>query len=109
MGHVYLAHDSRTGATCALKLIAPDLVTRELGERFAREARILDSIAHPGIARLLDYGDHEFGDLPARPWLDMEFVDGMPLVAHADARALSTRDRVGLLGRVCQAVAHAHA
>ncbi len=42
------------------------------------------------------------------PYLVMEYVDGAPITAYADAHGLSVRARVALAARVCDAVAYAH-
>lgn len=73
--------------------------------RLARERQILASLNHPHIARLLDGGTTPAG----RPYLVMEFVDGLPIDAHAEARGLGLNGRLGLFEAVCDAVAHAHA
>jgi serine/threonine-protein kinase len=73
--------------------------------RLARERQILASLSHPHIARLLDGGSTPAG----RPYLVMEFIDGQPIDAHADAQALGLDARLQLFDAVCDAVAHAHA
>lgn len=73
--------------------------------RLARERQILASLNHPHIARLLDGGSTPAG----RPYLVMEFVDGQPIDAFADAGHLHLEARLRLFDAVCDAVAHAHA
>jgi serine/threonine protein kinase len=51
-------------------------------ERFANEARIAARLDHPGIVRVLDFGEHE-----GAPYLVMEYIDG-----HTLERYLSSRD-----------------
>jgi eukaryotic-like serine/threonine-protein kinase len=77
----------------------------ELKQRMARERDILATLEHPRIARLYDAGVTS----AARPWLAMEFVDGLPITAHAKTAGLSTRARLALFLPVLQAVQHAHA
>jgi serine/threonine-protein kinase len=43
-----------------------------------------------------------------RPYLAMEFVEGLPIDEYVRRNALTLRDRLGLLLQVCDAVAHAH-
>ncbi len=74
-------------------------------ERLARERQILASLNHPHIARLLDGGSTPAG----RPYLVMEFVDGEPIDAFADAQGLDLDARLQLFDAVGDAVAHAHA
>lgn len=72
--------------------------------RFEAERQILARLAHPNIARLLDGGQLEDG----QPWLALEYVHGVDLLAHADARQLGIRARIRLLLEVAAAVAAAH-
>ncbi|KQW52055.1 MULTISPECIES: serine/threonine-protein kinase [unclassified Roseateles] len=73
--------------------------------RLARERQILASLNHAHIARLLDGGTTPAG----QPYLVMEYVDGQPIDAHADAQGLGLDARLRLFEEVCGAVAHAHA
>ena len=72
--------------------------------RFLDEQRLLARLQHPDIARLLDAGNLEDG----RPYMVMEYVDGMPLLRHCEAHALAPDARLGLFLRACDAVAFAH-
>ena len=73
--------------------------------RLARERQILASLSHPHIARLLDGGNTPAG----RPYLVMEFIDGLPIDQHADAQGLDLDARLQLFDSVCDAAAYAHA
>ena len=57
-------------------------------ERFREERRILATLDHPNIARLLDGGTIEEG----LPYLVMEYVDGVPLDVYSETRASLARD-----------------
>lgn len=107
MGEVWLAErdDGRLKRSVALKL--PFLGARRgvLVQRFARERDILASLTHPHIARLYDAGIAEDG----QPYLALEYVEGQPITAYCNERALSVRARVELLQQVLQAVQYAHA
>jgi len=58
MGEVFLAVDETEGVRrhVALKVVRKGLDSEELLRRFRRERRILASLAHPAIARLLQVG-----------------------------------------------------
>lgn len=102
MGEVYLAH--RIGSDyeqrAALKLLS-QMESQEDRARFAAERRILARLEHPGVARLLDGGEHE-----GTPYAVMEYVDGTAFTEYARERPL--RQQVNLLLQACDAVGHAH-
>lgn len=104
MSEVYLAHRDAEDfeQTVALKLIAAD---GEASEFVRSERRILGKLRHPAIATLIDGGELESG----RVWFAMEYVDGEPIDAYVEARALDWRARLALVARLCDAVGHAHA
>jgi serine/threonine-protein kinase len=106
MGAVYLGDrvDGDFQQRAAIKLVRTGWDAGELQRRFRSERRILASLDHPHIARLIDGGETDDG----KPYLAMEFVDGMPLCAHCDAQRLPLAARLRLFVSVCAAVAHAH-
>jgi serine/threonine protein kinase/TolB-like protein/Tfp pilus assembly protein PilF len=56
MGVVYRARDTRLGRTVALKVLHQELAgDEERSKRFEREARIVSSMSHPGIATVYDF------------------------------------------------------
>ena len=75
-----------------------------LAERFAREREILASLEHPHIARLYDAGLDPHG----RPYMALEYVEGLPIDEFCQRRALSVEGRLQLLLQVADAVAFAH-
>jgi serine/threonine protein kinase len=107
MGEVFLAEraDGQFAQTAALKLVRRG---REhdplLIRRFLEERRILASLAHPNVARLLDGGV----TAASLPWFAMEYVDGRPLDLYCDERALDVPARLALMEQVLGAVAYAH-
>jgi tetratricopeptide (TPR) repeat protein len=105
-GAVYLAHraDGEFAQQVAIKLIDLPLATHLFRERFRQERQILAGLQHPYIARLLDGGVTADGD----PWLAMEFVDGEPIHRYCERQQLTTRQRLELFVRVCEAVQFAH-
>jgi eukaryotic-like serine/threonine-protein kinase len=88
----------------ALKVLRRGLDTEDLIQRFVNERQILSSLNHPNIAKLLDGGTTPDG----RPYLVMEFVDGRPITAYADAHRLDIRSRLALFLAVADAVHAAH-
>ncbi len=106
MGEVYLAlrDDAQYQQQVALKLVRPGLHTADIARRFRAERQILARLTHPHIARLLDGGMADDG----RPYLVMEYVDGVPLTTFCDAHRLSIEERLRLFEKVCGAVQFAH-
>ncbi|WP_411886892.1 protein kinase domain-containing protein [Hydrocarboniphaga effusa] len=104
MGEVYLAarSDGAFEQQVAIKLVSPDAVAHL--DRFHAERRILASLEHPGIARLLDGGV----SADARPYMVMEYVDGQDIVSWCRDRRLDLGDRLSLFNKVCAAVRYAH-
>ncbi|MCC6970978.1 MAG: serine/threonine protein kinase [Phycisphaerales bacterium] len=107
MGVVYAARQDSPDRAVALKLVRPGFVSSSMLRRLSREASTLAMLQHPGIAQVYDAGtDHRSG--AAIPFVAMELVEGSPLDKFARERGLSTRARLDLFARVCDAVAHAH-
>jgi len=89
----------------ALKLPHLGLVDRGIEQRIAREREILGGLEHPNIARLYDAGIDSRG----RPYLALEYVDGVPPDEYCRAGRLSLRDKLALFLNILRAVAFAHA
>ncbi len=106
MGTVYLAAraDGAYRQQVALKVLQGNLVTSETVRRFRSERQILANLEHPAIAKLLDGGSTPGG----RPFLVMEYVDGVPIDRFCRERALAVDERLELFCKVCRAVHFAH-
>ncbi|HET7697641.1 MAG TPA: serine/threonine-protein kinase [Vicinamibacterales bacterium] len=106
MGTVYLAErdDGEFQQQGALKLVHASVAPEEIAQRLRRERRILASLTHANIARLLDGGQTRDG----RPFLVMEYVDGRRIDRYCDEERLGIEQRLDLFGRVCAGVQHAH-
>jgi eukaryotic-like serine/threonine-protein kinase len=107
MGAVYLARQERPSRTVALKIIRPGATSAALLRRLELEAELLGRLQHPGIAQIFEAGTANDG-LGPRPFFAMEFVDGLNLLRYAEANGLTTRERLELMLKVCDAVEHAH-
>ena len=98
MGEVWKAWDTDLARWVALKFLRND----DPGEqaRFLREAQTAAALNHPNIAAV-----YESGQAGGKPFLAMQFVDGVTLAAvpRNDARRLATLVRDAAL-----AVHHAH-
>lgn len=103
MGVVYLAERIDDFEQLVAVKLARHGVSPEQLRRLSDERSILASLRHPGIAQL--YGG---GAVDGRPYLVMEYVDGVPIHDYSDRHALSTPQRLDLLQAVCDAVQFAH-
>jgi tetratricopeptide (TPR) repeat protein len=106
MAVVYLAEraDAAFEKEVAIKIVRGGPASISLTQRFFEERRILATLDHPNIARLLDGGTTEDGV----PYVVMESVEGIPLDAYCEAKALPLEPRLVLFREVCAAVQYAH-
>ena len=105
MGAVYLAEraDGAFDQRVAIKVVR-GLLDQDRVRRFRAERRILASLQHPNIARLVDGGTTEDGC----PYLVMEYVEGQAIDVYAEQHGLGLDERLALFITVCQAGGHAH-
>jgi serine/threonine protein kinase/WD40 repeat protein len=88
----------------ALKIIKLGMDTKQVVARFEAERQALAMMDHPNIAKVLDAGTTETG----RPYFVMELVRGIRITDYCDQANLSTKERLYLFIKVCQAIQHAH-
>jgi eukaryotic-like serine/threonine-protein kinase len=106
MGTVYRAHrvDGAFEQEVAIKLLRGSLRAEWYRERLLAERQILARLSHPHIARLLDGGATEEGEI----YLVMELVSGEAIDRYADRTTLTVGQRIALFDRVLDAVDYAH-
>jgi serine/threonine protein kinase/tetratricopeptide (TPR) repeat protein len=106
MGTVWLARrtEGLTRRVVALKLPHPGMLHAEFAARMGRERDILESLAHPNIARLYDAGVTPAG----QPYLALEYIEGVPINVYCDQKRLPLRERIRLFAQVLLAIQHAH-
>jgi tetratricopeptide (TPR) repeat protein/predicted Ser/Thr protein kinase len=104
MGAVYLAErsDGEIQQEVAVKLLRADGNRPAWHHRFLRERQLLASLHHPSIVCLIDAGHTTDG----RPFLVMEYVEGVPVDVYA--AGMDVRGRLKLFLRICEGVSHAH-
>ncbi|MGM9482918.1 protein kinase domain-containing protein [Roseateles sp. NT4] len=108
MGEVYEAtrDDGQYEQRVAIKVVrdAIGIDHAALSARLDAEKKILATLDHPNIARLLDAGviDEE------RPYFVMELVEGQPIDIYCQQEGISLRQRVELMRSVCTTVEYAH-
>jgi eukaryotic-like serine/threonine-protein kinase len=104
-GVVYMAEqDQPVRRRVALKVIKLGMDTKNVIARFEAERQALALMDHPNIAKVLDAGATNTG----RPYFVMELVRGIKITDYCDENNLSTKERLDLFIKVCQAIQHAH-
>lgn len=96
---VFRATDPDSGRAIAIKILKGS--DPALKQRFRREVETLEKLDHPGIARLVDHGEME-----GRPFLAMEFIDGLPFDRALAGQPVDVV--VATFLKVVDALAHAH-
>jgi tetratricopeptide (TPR) repeat protein/predicted Ser/Thr protein kinase len=99
MGEVFKAWDPDLQRHVALKYLKHD--DPVLVERLLREARAQARVDHPSVGKVYEVGEDD-----GRPFIAMEFVDGVPL--DVAAAGLSVEQKVLLVKQVADAVQAAH-
>jgi len=105
MARVYSARHKLVERPCAVKLLSPmfaaDVTVRE---RFRREAKSAQAIAHPNVIEIFDQGETDDGT----PYMVMELLDGQTLSALIDAGPIPPARAVPLMIQVARGIARAH-
>src|SRR5689334_15132221 len=104
MGSVYLAEraDGEIQQRVAIKLLHADGYHLGWQERFLKERQMLATLHHPCVVHVMDAGHTADG----RPFLVMEYVDGLAIDRYAEA--IPVRERLKLFLKLCEGVSHAH-
>jgi serine/threonine-protein kinase len=104
MGEVYRARDPRLGREVAIKVL-PDALAldAEWLARFEREARLLATLGHAGIASI--FGVEEAGGSRA---LVMELVEGPTLAERIEQGPLAAGDALPIARQLAEALEYAH-
>ncbi len=106
-GVVLRALQAGTERIVALKLLQAGAWSPPSLARFRREARLLARLEHPGIARIYGVGTDE-SHIPPRPYLAMEFVEGVSVTQWVRTHDIGFKGVVRLFVAIAEAVMHAH-
>jgi Tol biopolymer transport system component len=104
MGQVHRATQLSLGRTVAIKFLNP--LSAEFGERalLHRESRVMAALAHPHVVTIYDCGQ-----TGGRPYLVMEYVDGVTLRSRmVPGRPWSTAKAAPILDAIAQALSYIH-
>ena len=104
MGAVYKARQKQLDRIVALKILPPGIGDDPaFAERFAREAKALAKLNHPGIVTI-----HDFGRADGLYYFIMEFVDGVSLRQLLNAGRIAPREALAIVPQICDALQFAH-
>lgn len=106
MATVYAARHRLVDRPCAVKVMNPSLAKNEvIRERFRREAKAAQKLAHPNIIEIFDQGETPEGSL----YLVMEILEGETLADLLERQASVPLDRtLSIAIQISRALARAH-
>ena len=117
MGEVYRARDTTLGRDVALKLL-PDAFANDADRlaRFSREAQVLASLNHPGIAAIFAFEKQERipppegsgGKTTPVSFLVMELVEGPTLADRIAQGAIPLDEALPIAKQIAEALSAAH-
>lgn len=104
MGQVYRATDTRLHREVALKVLPPEMAaSRELIERFQREARAVAALNHPHVVTIYSVEEAE-----GVHFLTMELVEGQSLDRLIPAGGMGVPELLHIAAGLADALAAAH-
>ena len=107
MATVYLARDRKHDRPVAIKILRPEIVADQGGQRFLLEIQILARLQHPNILALLDSGTTD--EASPRPFYVMPYVEGETLRQRLTREGpLPVAEALRLVREIGEALHYAH-
>jgi serine/threonine protein kinase len=102
MGMVFRGLDPKIGRQVAIKLLHVDDENQR--ERFLQEAQSAGRLKHPNIVTIYDFGEHE-----GKPYIVMEFVEGVTLAEEIHSRPdWPLAEKLDLIESLADGLEYAH-
>ncbi len=109
MGEVYRATDTKLGRDVAIKVLPADLATdADRLARFEREAKLLASLNHPGIAHVYGFESATLDGGVSAHFLAMELVEGEDLAERLERGPVPIDEALAVARQVAEALEEAH-
>lgn len=110
MADVYLGHDIKLDRKVAIKVLRSGLANDPaFRARFQQEALASSKMTHPGIVRVYDAGEDIISDgQDDRPFIVMEWVDGVVLKELIDKGPFSLEQALNYADQLLQALQYSH-
>jgi eukaryotic-like serine/threonine-protein kinase len=105
MATVYRASQSHVDRACAIKVMNPALATdATVRERFRREAKSAQSLAHPNVIEIFEQGETDNGT----PYMVMELLEGTTLADLIEHGRLPLGRGISVMIQMSRGIARAH-
>ncbi len=105
MATVYRARHRLVDRPCAVKIMNHSFTGNDvIRERFRREAKAAQKLAHPNIIEIFDQGDTDDGSM----YLVMELLEGETLADVLDRGRVPLDNALSILIQIARALARAH-
>jgi serine/threonine-protein kinase len=109
MGEVYRATDGKLGRDVAIKVLPAEVAQDpERLARFEREAKLLASLNHSGIAHVYGFEHARLADGSAVHFLAMELVPGEDLAERLRRGAIPVDEAIAIARQIAEALEEAH-
>ena len=109
MGEVYRATDTKLGRDVAIKVLPAEVAQDpERLARFEREAKVLASLNHTGIAHVYGFESTTLPDGSTAHFLAMELVEGEDLSERLKRGAIPVDETIVIARQIAEALEEAH-